>query len=84
MRRFEEKQVRYVRFLPDKSNEEYMNWQHVYQKDDKRGKWHKLKDLEALFIAFALLSCGMLPTLESRPAPTCRHNQIKLTAKIQI
>ena len=36
MQRFEEKQVRYVRYLPDKSNGEYMNWQHVYQTNDRK------------------------------------------------
>ena len=35
VRRFEERQVRYVRYLPDKSNEKYMNWQHVYQTDNR-------------------------------------------------
>ena len=34
VRRFEEKRVRYVRYFPDKSNGEYVNWQHVYQTDN--------------------------------------------------
>ena len=36
VRKFEEKQVRYVRYFPDKKNQEYLNWQHVYQTDDRR------------------------------------------------
>ena len=72
VKRFEEKQVRYVRYLPDKCNEEYLNWQHVYQTDDREVS--AINKLEALFIALVLLSCGMLPTLESQ-APTCYHNQ---------
>jgi len=36
VRKFEEKQVRYVRYFPDKKNKEYLNWQHVYQTDDRR------------------------------------------------
>ena len=35
VRKFDEKQVRYVRYLPDKSNEEYLNWQQVYQTDNR-------------------------------------------------
>ncbi|XP_068702130.1 dapdiamide synthesis protein DdaC-like [Montipora foliosa] len=35
VRKFDEKQVRYVRYLPDKSNGEYLNWQHVYQTDNR-------------------------------------------------
>ena len=81
VQRFEEKQVRYARYLPDKSNGEYMNWQHVYQTD--YGEVSDINKLEALFIAFVLPSCGMLPTLESQ-TPMCHHNQMKLTTKIQI
>ncbi|KAL9972743.1 hypothetical protein ACROYT_G019108 [Oculina patagonica] len=36
VRRFEEKQVRYVRYVPDKSNDKYMNWQHVFDTDDRQ------------------------------------------------
>ena len=35
VRKFEERQIRYVRYLPDKSNTKYMNWQHVYNTDDR-------------------------------------------------
>ncbi|XP_078371369.1 dapdiamide synthesis protein DdaC-like [Oculina patagonica] len=35
VRRFEEKQVRYARYVPDKSNDKYMNWQHVFETDDR-------------------------------------------------
>lgn len=35
VKRFEEKQLRYVRYLPAKSNAEYMNWQHVYDTDNR-------------------------------------------------
>ena len=35
VRKFEEKQVRYVRYFPDKSNKKYLNWQHVYNTDDR-------------------------------------------------
>jgi len=42
--RFEEKQVRYVRYLPDKSNGEYMNWQHVYQTDNREVVEKKAKE----------------------------------------
>lgn len=36
VRKFEEKQVRYVRYFPDKNSQEYLNWQQVYQTDDRR------------------------------------------------
>ncbi|XP_074621738.1 dapdiamide synthesis protein DdaC-like isoform X2 [Acropora palmata] len=36
VRKFEEKQVRYVRYFPDKKNKEYLNWQYVYQANDRR------------------------------------------------
>ena len=35
VRRFEEKQVRYVRYFPDKSNGEYLSWQHVYETNNR-------------------------------------------------
>ena len=35
LRKFEERQVRYVRYLPDKSNKKYLNWQDVYNTDDR-------------------------------------------------
>ena len=35
VRRFEEKQLRYVCYLPDKSNAEYMNWQHSFYTDNR-------------------------------------------------
>ena len=35
VRRFEEKQLRYVCYLPDKSNAEYMNWQHIFDTDNR-------------------------------------------------
>lgn len=36
VRKFEEKLVRYVRYLPDKSNGEYMTWQYVHQTEDRQ------------------------------------------------
>lgn len=36
VRKFEEKGVRYVRYMPDKSNDEYMNWQHLFSTEDKQ------------------------------------------------
>ncbi|KAL9978255.1 hypothetical protein ACROYT_G015753 [Oculina patagonica] len=30
VRKFKEKKLRYVRYLPDKSRGDYMNWQHVF------------------------------------------------------
>ena len=35
VRRIEEKQLRYVCYLPDKSNAEYMNWQHSFHTDNR-------------------------------------------------
>ena len=35
VRKFEEKKLRYVRYLPDKSRGEYMNWQHVFFTENK-------------------------------------------------
>jgi len=35
VRKFEESQVRYFRYMPDKSNKKYLSWQHVYNTDDR-------------------------------------------------
>ncbi|XP_078372637.1 dapdiamide synthesis protein DdaC-like [Oculina patagonica] len=35
VRKFEEKQVRYVRYMPDKSHDDYMNWQHLFTTESK-------------------------------------------------
>jgi len=35
VRKFEEKKLRYVRYLPDKSRGDYMNWQHVFFTENK-------------------------------------------------
>ena len=35
VRKFEEKQVRYFRYMPDKSNDQYLSWQHVYNTEDR-------------------------------------------------
>ena len=35
VRKFEEKQVRYFRHMPDKSNDQYLSWQHVYNTEDR-------------------------------------------------
>lgn len=35
IRKFEEKKLRYVRYLPDKSRGDYMNWQHVFFTENK-------------------------------------------------
>ena len=36
VRKFEEKQVRYFRYMPDKSNDQYLSWQHAYNTDDRK------------------------------------------------
>ncbi|KAJ7374079.1 hypothetical protein OS493_009410 [Desmophyllum pertusum] len=36
VRKFEEKQVRYVRYLPDKSHGKYLNWQQVFRTDNRK------------------------------------------------
>ena len=36
VQKFEEKQVRYVRYFPDKNNKKFLNWQQVYQTDDRK------------------------------------------------
>ncbi|KAL9972742.1 hypothetical protein ACROYT_G019107 [Oculina patagonica] len=36
VRKFEEKQVRYVRYVPDKSNDKYRSWQHQFDTDDRQ------------------------------------------------
>lgn len=53
----DEKGVRYVRYLPDKAHDEYMNWQHMFGTEDKqeaervaKGKgyhvsWNETQDL---------------------------------------
>lgn len=35
VRTFEEKEVRYVRYLHDRSHREYLNWQQVFKTDNK-------------------------------------------------
>ena len=35
VRKFEAKQIRYVRYLPDKANGDYLNWQQVFITEDK-------------------------------------------------
>ena len=35
VRKFEDKQVRYVRYMPDKSHNDYMNWQHLFSTEAK-------------------------------------------------
>ena len=40
VRKFEEKQVRYFRYMPDKSNNKYLSWQHVYNTDDREVSRH--------------------------------------------
>lgn len=36
VRKFEEKQLQYVRYLPDKSHREYLNWQHVFRTENRK------------------------------------------------
>ena len=50
VRKFEEKQVRYVRYFPDKNNKEYLNWQHVYQTDDRRVRKREIVSLFFLLL----------------------------------
>ena len=38
LQKFEEKQIRYVRYLPDKTRDEYMNWQHIFATEDREVK----------------------------------------------
>ena len=38
LQKFEEKQIRYVRYLPDKTRHEYMNWQHAFATEDREVK----------------------------------------------
>ena len=35
IRKFEEKKLQYVRYLPDKSHREYLNWQYVFRTENK-------------------------------------------------
>ena len=35
VRTFEEKKLRYVRYLPDKSRSDYLNWQHIFYTEKK-------------------------------------------------
>lgn len=36
VRKFEEKQLQYVRYLPDESHREYLNWQHVFRTENRK------------------------------------------------
>lgn len=45
VRRFEEKQLRYVCYLPDKSNAKYMNWQHVFDTDNREVDYFVLNSI---------------------------------------
>ena len=36
VRKFEEKELQYVRYLPDKSNREYLNWQLVFKTENRK------------------------------------------------
>jgi len=42
LRKFEEKQIRYVRYVPDKSRQEYMNWQHVFTTENREVQYGSL------------------------------------------
>ena len=42
LHKFEEKQIRYVRYLPDKIHHKYMNWQHTFTTENKE-VWYGLK-----------------------------------------
>ena len=50
VRKFEEKQVRYIRYFPDKKNQEYLNWQHVYQTDDRRVRQKEIVIFLTIFV----------------------------------
>ena len=54
VRKFEEKQVRYVRYFPDKNSQEYLNWQQVYQTDDRRVRQREIVSLFSYY--FCLIS----------------------------
>ena len=60
VRRFEERHVRYVRYLPDKSNKKYMNWQHVYNTDDREVSMHIFSRPSPKSQALALLVIFLL------------------------
>lgn len=36
IRKFEEKELQYVRYLPDKSHREYLNWQYVFRTENRK------------------------------------------------
>ena len=42
VRKFEEKGVRYARYLPDKSRSEYMTWQQQLYTDDRQVLCHHI------------------------------------------
>ena len=44
VRKFEEKQLRYVRYMPDKSRGEYMNWQHVFTTENREVLYTHVQD----------------------------------------
>ena len=50
--KFEEKQVRYIRYFPHKKNQEYLNWQHVYQTDDRRVRQIEIVIFITIFVRF--------------------------------
>ena len=89
MRKFEEKQVRYVRYLPDKSNKKYLNWQHVYNTDDRAVSGCMFSRSPPTLPSFSLF-CGLLCMTISlnsghpaehhnyRIRTTCMHRNRKL------
>lgn len=50
VRKFEEKKLRYVRYLPDKSRGDYMNWQHVFFTENKEVLYTETVNLSILFV----------------------------------
>lgn len=42
LQRFEEKQIRYVRYLPDKTRGEYLNWQHVFVTENREVLFYRI------------------------------------------
>ena len=79
MRKFEERQVRYVRYLPDKSNRKYLNWQHVYNTDDREVSSLIFSPFP-MFSIFCCLLCMMI-SLSSR-APVARRAAKRSTITI--
>ena len=58
VRKFEEKQVRYFRYMPDKSNYQYLSWQHAYNTDDREVNSTLISSDPGLSLITFLQYCG--------------------------